>query len=131
MHTHSVRSTSFTPSAALSSSCERTAGVLKDWLLIGVSVVMFQSPITALQLAGYGVAFVGVCWYNQQKMATVAPAPGGAAVSGAGSSGSGNSAGGKAGYQPVAVKDAAEAQHGVATGSSGAAAGGAPDKRGD
>lgn len=27
-----------------------------------------RSPVAALQLAGYGVAFLGVCWYNYQKL---------------------------------------------------------------
>ncbi|KAG1665573.1 hypothetical protein FOA52_000720 [Chlamydomonas sp. UWO 241] len=43
------------------------AGVMKDWLLILLSVMMFASPVTGLQLAGYGIAFLGVCWYNYLK----------------------------------------------------------------
>lgn len=43
------------------------AGVIKDWLLIFMSVLMFGSPITGLQLFGYGIAFGGVCWYNYLK----------------------------------------------------------------
>ncbi|GLC45866.1 hypothetical protein PLESTB_001447500 [Pleodorina starrii] len=44
------------------------AGVLKDWLLIMLSVVLYQSPVAGLQLFGYGIAFLGVCWYNYQKL---------------------------------------------------------------
>lgn len=43
------------------------AGVIKDWLLILLSVMMFGSPVSGLQLVGYGVAFGGVCWYNYLK----------------------------------------------------------------
>jgi len=43
------------------------AGVIKDWLLIMLSVLMFGSPVSVLQLLGYGVAFGGVCWYNYLK----------------------------------------------------------------
>ncbi len=49
---------------------------LKDWLLIMLSVVMYKSPVTRLQIAGYGLAFAGVCWYNYQKLhAAAAPGP--------------------------------------------------------
>ncbi len=44
------------------------AGVLKDWMLIGLSVLLFASPITSMQLVGYGLALVGVCWYNYSKI---------------------------------------------------------------
>jgi hypothetical protein len=43
------------------------AGVIKDWLLIFLSFGMFHAPITSIQLVGYGVAFLGVCWYNYLK----------------------------------------------------------------
>lgn len=43
------------------------AGVVKDWLLIGLSALLFRAPVTALNLAGYSVAFAGVCWYNKAK----------------------------------------------------------------
>ncbi|PNH09408.1 putative sugar phosphate/phosphate translocator [Tetrabaena socialis] len=52
------------------------AGVIKDWLLILLSVMLYRSPVATLQLCGYGVAFAGVCWYNYQKLQGVrAPAP--------------------------------------------------------
>ncbi|GFR41360.1 hypothetical protein Agub_g2043 [Astrephomene gubernaculifera] len=53
------------------------AGVIKDWLLILLSVTLYGSPVTSLQLCGYGVAFLGVCWYNYQKLqgARQQPAP--------------------------------------------------------
>ncbi|KAG2499145.1 hypothetical protein HYH03_002728 [Edaphochlamys debaryana] len=44
------------------------AGVIKDWMLIGLSVLLFHSPVASFQLVGYGVAFAGVCWYNYQKL---------------------------------------------------------------
>lgn len=44
------------------------AGVVKDWLLIGLSVVLFGSPVSGLQLFGYGIAFAGVMYYNYQKI---------------------------------------------------------------
>lgn len=43
------------------------AGVIKDWLLIFLSFGMFHAPISGIQLGGYGVAFLGVCWYNYLK----------------------------------------------------------------
>ena len=33
-------------------------GVVKDWLLIAVSSLLFQAPISGLQLQGYGLAFL-------------------------------------------------------------------------
>ena len=44
------------------------AGVVKDWLLIYLSWVIFEGPITALNLFGYSVAFSAVCWYNYVKL---------------------------------------------------------------
>jgi hypothetical protein len=44
------------------------AGVAKDWMLIGLSVAVFRSAISQLNLLGYMVAFTGVCWYNFQKL---------------------------------------------------------------
>ena len=43
------------------------AGVVKDWMLIGLSALLFHAPVTPLNLAGYSVAFAGVCWYNKAK----------------------------------------------------------------
>eukprot|EP00887_Chlorella_sp_A99_P007875 scaffold20.g7875.t1 len=43
-------------------------GVVKDWLLIGLSVWMFQSAVSKLNLFGYAIAFLAVCWYNWQKL---------------------------------------------------------------
>jgi hypothetical protein len=51
------------------------AGVVKDWLLIGLSYALYHSPVTAIQLWGYGLAFLGVGWYNQQKRADAAAKP--------------------------------------------------------
>ncbi|KAG2455118.1 hypothetical protein HYH02_000938 [Chlamydomonas schloesseri] len=49
------------------------AGVIKDWLLIFLSVLLYKSPVGQLQLLGYGVAFLGVCWYNYQKLQSARP----------------------------------------------------------
>jgi hypothetical protein len=38
------------------------AGVIKDWLLIGMSVLLFHATVTPINLGGYLVAFLGVCW---------------------------------------------------------------------
>eukprot|EP00892_Ulva_mutabilis_P012648 jgi/Ulvmu1/9756/UM055_0096.1 len=43
-------------------------GVVKDWLLIGLSASIFHSVVTAVNLGGYGLAFAGVFWYNLQKI---------------------------------------------------------------
>ena len=43
------------------------AGVVKDWMLIALSVVLFGSPVSTLNLVGYSVAFIGVCLYNYHK----------------------------------------------------------------
>ena len=43
------------------------AGVIKDWLLIGFSNVFFHAPISALQIRGYLLAFLGVYYYNRSK----------------------------------------------------------------
>ncbi|GAB4819493.1 hypothetical protein N2152v2_006539 [Parachlorella kessleri] len=44
------------------------AGVAKDWMLIGLSVWIYKSAVTQLNLFGYGIAFLAVCWYNFQKL---------------------------------------------------------------
>ncbi len=44
------------------------AGVVKDWLLIYLSWVIFAGPITALNLIGYSIAFCAVCYYNYSKL---------------------------------------------------------------
>lgn len=43
-------------------------GVIKDWLLIGLSIAMYRSPVSRLNLAGYFVAFLSVCYYNFTKI---------------------------------------------------------------
>ena len=50
------------------------AGVLKDWLLIGLSALLFASPISTQSLLGYLLAFSGVCYYNYKKMQAKAQA---------------------------------------------------------
>eukprot|EP00240_Pyramimonas_obovata_P013295 CAMPEP_0118934048 /NCGR_PEP_ID=MMETSP1169-20130426/13456_1 /TAXON_ID=36882 /ORGANISM="Pyramimonas obovata, Strain CCMP722" /LENGTH=262 /DNA_ID=CAMNT_0006876909 /DNA_START=391 /DNA_END=1179 /DNA_ORIENTATION=- len=49
------------------------AGVVKDWLLIGLSVWLFDAPVSSLSLEGYLVAFAGVCYYNYTKLRASAP----------------------------------------------------------
>ncbi|EIE22024.1 plastidic phosphate translocator-like protein [Coccomyxa subellipsoidea C-169] len=44
------------------------AGVIKDWLLIGLSVLIFKAQVTRINLGGYSLAFAGVCWYNYKKL---------------------------------------------------------------
>ena len=44
------------------------AGVVKDWMLIGLSVVMYGSQVSPLNLGGYLIAFLAVCVYNYRKL---------------------------------------------------------------
>jgi len=44
------------------------AGVVKDWMLIGLSAILFSAPISAMSLEGYLLAFAGVCYYNYIKL---------------------------------------------------------------
>lgn len=44
------------------------AGVVKDWMLIGLSVYLFNAAVSQLNLLGYGLSFVAVAWYNYQKI---------------------------------------------------------------
>lgn len=46
----------------------RVAGVLKDWILIALSTIVFpESAITTLNLIGYAIALSGVLIYNYLK----------------------------------------------------------------
>ncbi|KAG8062254.1 hypothetical protein GUJ93_ZPchr0003g18029 [Zizania palustris] len=50
----------------------RVAGVLKDWILIALSTIIFpESIITSLNIIGYAVALCGVVMYNYLKMKDV------------------------------------------------------------
>ncbi|QCD98329.1 DNA repair protein REV1 [Vigna unguiculata] len=50
----------------------RVAGVLKDWLLITLSTVLFpESKITGLNIIGYAIALIGVVIYNYLKLSDV------------------------------------------------------------
>ncbi|KAJ6812618.1 putative sugar phosphate/phosphate translocator [Iris pallida] len=50
----------------------RVAGVLKDWILIALSTIIFpESAITGLNVIGYGIALVGVVMYNYLKVKEV------------------------------------------------------------
>ena len=44
------------------------SGVLKDIILIAISAVIFESPVSSTQLVGSSVAFSGVCYYNYRKV---------------------------------------------------------------
>lgn len=44
------------------------AGVVKDWLLIAFSWSVIKDRVTPINLAGYGLAFLGVCYYNHCKL---------------------------------------------------------------
>uniref|UniRef100_A0A5B7AHC0 Sugar phosphate transporter domain-containing protein n=1 Tax=Davidia involucrata TaxID=16924 RepID=A0A5B7AHC0_DAVIN len=50
----------------------RVAGVLKDWILIALSTVVFpESTITGLNIIGYAIALCGVVTYNYLKVKDV------------------------------------------------------------
>ncbi|XP_020583014.1 probable sugar phosphate/phosphate translocator At3g17430 [Phalaenopsis equestris] len=50
----------------------RVAGVLKDWILIALSSVVFpESTITGLNIIGYAIALLGVVMYNYLKVKDV------------------------------------------------------------
>lgn len=44
------------------------AGVVKDWLLIAFSWSVIKDTVTAINLFGYGLAFLGVGFYNHSKL---------------------------------------------------------------
>ncbi|GBG90712.1 hypothetical protein CBR_g51221 [Chara braunii] len=44
------------------------AGVVKDWMLIYFSWNQFHDPVTRVNIVGYGIAFMGVCYYNRLKL---------------------------------------------------------------
>ncbi|XP_029121285.1 probable sugar phosphate/phosphate translocator At3g17430 isoform X3 [Elaeis guineensis] len=47
----------------------RVAGVLKDWILIALSTIVFpESAITGLNIIGYAIALCGVVMYNYLKV---------------------------------------------------------------
>ncbi|KMZ61883.1 Phosphate translocator, putative, expressed [Zostera marina] len=44
------------------------AGVVKDWLLIAFSWSVIRDTVTPVNLFGYGIAFLGVAYYNHAKL---------------------------------------------------------------
>ncbi|KAL3500877.1 hypothetical protein ACH5RR_039970 [Cinchona calisaya] len=44
------------------------AGVFKDWLLIAFSWSVIKDTVTPVNLIGYGLAFLGVGYYNHSKL---------------------------------------------------------------
>ncbi|XP_038900007.1 probable sugar phosphate/phosphate translocator At5g25400 [Benincasa hispida] len=44
------------------------AGVVKDWLLIAFSWSVIKDTVTPVNLFGYGLAFIGVAYYNHSKL---------------------------------------------------------------
>ncbi|KAL4299834.1 probable sugar phosphate/phosphate translocator At1g48230 [Arachis ipaensis] len=50
----------------------RVAGMLKNWILIALSTVIFpESTITGLNITGYPIALYGVVMYNYIKVKDV------------------------------------------------------------
>lgn len=43
------------------------AGIVKDILLVGLSVTLFGSPVTAMQYGGYGLALLGLNMHKEYK----------------------------------------------------------------
>ena len=43
------------------------AGILKDLMLVGLSIVLFGSPVTGLQYVGYSIALVGLNLHKEYK----------------------------------------------------------------
>jgi hypothetical protein len=44
-------------------------GVFKDWIVIVISSVVFNTSVQMMQWVGYSVAFVGILMYTQHKYA--------------------------------------------------------------
>ncbi|XP_010250090.1 PREDICTED: probable sugar phosphate/phosphate translocator At5g25400 [Nelumbo nucifera] len=44
------------------------AGIVKDWLLIAFSWSVIRDTVTPINLFGYGLAFLGVAYYNHSKL---------------------------------------------------------------
>ncbi|XP_057865521.1 probable sugar phosphate/phosphate translocator At4g32390 [Cryptomeria japonica] len=44
------------------------AGVVKDWILIAISWSVIKDRVTGVNLIGYFLAFLGVCFYNHLKL---------------------------------------------------------------
>src|SRR5690348_1241652 len=45
-------------------SCSRCPGVLKDILLVILSVLIWSTPVTQLQVFGYSIALAGLVYYK-------------------------------------------------------------------
>jgi drug/metabolite transporter (DMT)-like permease len=43
------------------------AGIIKDVLLVGLSVAVFQSPVSQLQMLGYSIALIGLNLHKEYK----------------------------------------------------------------
>jgi drug/metabolite transporter (DMT)-like permease len=43
------------------------AGILKDLLLVGLSMIIFGSPVTSLQYVGYAIALIGLNMHKEYK----------------------------------------------------------------
>ena len=54
--------------AGLSALTMNVAGVVKDWLIIIASAYLFGNLVNGMQVGGYLFAFVGVIYYNQQRV---------------------------------------------------------------
>ena len=42
--------------------------MVKDWILIGLSVWLYKAPVSAVNIGGYLIAFAAVLWYNYAKI---------------------------------------------------------------
>jgi hypothetical protein len=38
------------------------SGLVKDWMLIGLSYFLFNAGISSINLGGYVISFLGLCW---------------------------------------------------------------------
>ena len=47
------------------------AGVVKDWLLIALSVLLFSTPVSSTSLVGYLIAFAGVKYWDARRVADI------------------------------------------------------------
>ena len=45
-----------------------TNSVVKDWLLIAFSWSIIKDEVIVINLIGYGLAFLAVCYYNHLKL---------------------------------------------------------------
>jgi len=59
--------------------------VVKDWILIGLSVWLYKAPVSALNIGGYLIAFAAVLWCAAAGLPAHMPLQGICKVMGSGS----------------------------------------------